>query len=93
MAMARKAFPKKSAIRTWVLRILAVAIAVYGAYAFVKRDIAGYLLLRIQFVFFDFEEPLIFFLLDYVAAMGLLVFVGHYFAELLKRCNRKGKRA
>lgn len=92
MAMARKAFPKASSVRTWVLRILAVAIAVYGAYAFVKRDIAGYLFLRIQFVFFDFEEPLIFFLLDYVAAMGLFVFVGHYFAELLKRCSRKRKR-
>ena len=93
MAMARKAFPKVSAARTWVLRILAVVIAVYGAYAFVKRDIAGYMFLRIQFVFFDFEEPLIFFLLDYVAAIGLFVFAGHYFAEFLKCCSRKRKRA
>ncbi|MDO4338769.1 MAG: DUF4405 domain-containing protein [Eubacteriales bacterium] len=93
MAIARKAFPKGSAARTWALRILAVAIAVYGAYVFVKRDIAGYMFLRIQFVFFDFEEPLIFFLLDYAAAMGLFVFAGHYFAELLKRRSRKRKRA
>lgn len=92
MAMARKAFPKVSPARTWALRILSVVIAVYGAYAFVKRDIAGYMFLRIQFVFFDFEEPLIFFLLDYMAAMGLFVFVGHYFAEFLKRCSRKRKR-
>lgn len=92
MAMARKAFPKVSTVRTLVLRILAVVIAVYGACAFVKRDIAGYMFLRIQFVFFDFEEPLIFFLLDYVTAMGLFVFVGHYFAEFLKRCSRKRKR-
>lgn len=93
MAMARKAFPKGSTVRTWVLRIVAIVIAAYGAYAFVKRDIAGYMFLRIQFVFFDFEEPLIFFLLDYMAVMGLFVFVGHYFAELLKCCNRKRKRA
>ena len=92
MAMARKAFPKESAVRTWALRIVAIVIAVYGIYAFVKRDIAGYMFLRIQFVFFDFEEPLIFFLLDYMAAMGLFVFVGHYFAEFLKRCSRKRKR-
>lgn len=92
MAMARKAFPKASSVRIWVLRIIAVVIAVYGAYAFVKRDIAGYMFLRIQFVFFDYEEPLIFFLMDYMAVMGLFVFVGHYFAELLKRCSRKRKR-
>lgn len=91
MAMAKKAFPKVSSARTRMLRILAVVIAVYGAYAFVKRNIAGYMFLRIQFVFFDFEEPLMFFLLDYVAAMGLFVFVGHYFAEFLKRCGRKRK--
>lgn len=93
MAMARKAFPKESAVRTWALRIVAIVIAVYGIYAFVKRDIAGYMFLRIQFVFFDFEEPLIFFLLDYLAVMGLFVFIGHYFAEFLKRCSRKRKKA
>ena len=93
MAMAKKAFLKVSTARTWALRILAVVIAVYGVYAFVKRDIAGYMFLRIQFVFFDFEEPLIFFLLDYVAVMWLFVFIGHYFAEFLERCSRKRKRA
>lgn len=93
MAMAGKAFPNVSAARTWALRILAVVIAVYGVYAFAKRDIAGYMFLRIQFVFFDYEEPLIYFLLDYVAAMGLFVFAGHYFTEFLKYCSRKRKRA
>ena len=93
LAMARKAFPKESAGRTWALRIVAIVIAVYGIYAFVKRDIAGYMFLRIQFVFFDFEEPLIFFLLDYLAVMGLFVFIGHYLAESLKRCSRKRKKA
>ena len=93
MAMAGKAFPNVSSIRTWALRILAAMIAVYGVYAFVKRDIAGYMFLRIQFVFFDFEEPLIFFLLDYVATMELFVFAGHYFTGFLKSCSRKRKRA
>lgn len=91
MAMARKAFPNASSVRTWAFRILAVGIAAYGVYAFVERDIAGYMFLRIQFVFFDFEEPLIFFLLDYVAAMWLFVFAGHYFSELLKCRSRKRK--
>ena len=93
MAMARKAFPNVSPVRTWILRILAAAIAVYGIYTFAARDVAGYMFLRIQFVFFDFEEPLIFFLLDYMAVMGLFVFIGHYLAESLKRCGRKRKKA
>lgn len=92
MAMTRKAFPNVSSVRIWALRFLAVVFAIYGIYAFVKRDIAGYMFLRIQFVFFDYEEPLIFFLLDYVAVMGLFVFAGHYVTEFLKRYARTGFR-
>ena len=91
MGIAKKAVKKSSAVRTWTLRILALAIAGYGVFAFVKREVGSYMLLRIQFVFFDFEEPLIFFLLDYAAVMGLFVFIGHYLSELLKRCGRKRK--
>ncbi len=71
-------------IRTWVLRGAAFVIAVYGMYAFVKRDIGNYMLLRYHFVFFDFEEPLVFFMLDYAAVMGLFVLIGHYCAECIR---------
>lgn len=91
MVMARKTFPNVPPAGTWALRILAAALAGYGVHAFVKRDIASYMFLRIQFVFFDFEEPLIFFLLDYMAVMGLFVFIGHYLTAILKRCCRKRK--
>lgn len=93
MGMAKKAVKKPSAVCTWILRVLALAIAGYGVFAFVKREIGSYMLLKIQFVFFDFEEPLIFFLLDYLAIMGLFVFIGHYLAEVLKYCSRKRKQA
>jgi len=56
-------------------------IAAYGMYTFVKQNIGNYMLLRYHFVFFDFEEPVIFFVLDYVAVMGLFVLIGHYCAE------------
>lgn len=92
MGMARKLVKTVSPIRTWVLRILVLAIAGYGVFAFVKREIGSYMFLRIQFVFFDFEEPLIFFLLDYVAVMGLFVCIGHYLAEILKRYSQKRKK-
>lgn len=43
------------------------------------------MLLRNQFVFFDFEEPLLLFFLDYAAVMGLFVAVGHYVSQALKK--------
>lgn len=46
------------------------------------------MLLQNQFVFFDFEEPLILFLLDYIASMGLFVSVGHYLSQILKKFGK-----
>lgn len=78
MGMAKKFFPKPSAVRKWVLRILALVIAGYGVYAFIRRDIGINMLLRSHFVFFDYEEPLVFFYLDYIAVMGLFIWIGNY---------------
>lgn len=78
MGMAGKIFPKPSKARTWILRLAGIGIAGYGVYAFIKRDILSYLLMQVQYVFFSFEEPVIFFILDYMAAMGLFVFIGYY---------------
>lgn len=84
MGMAKKLVKTDSFVRTWVLRILALAIAGYGVFAFVKREIGNYMLLRNQFVFFDFDEPLLFFYLDYIAIMGLFIFIGNYVCLWLK---------
>lgn len=81
LAMARKAFSKASSRQTIILRVIAVFIAMYGAIAFVKRDIWNYMILKNHFAFFDFTEPVIFFLLDYLAVMALFVFIGHYISK------------
>lgn len=91
MGMARKLVKKQSSLRAWILRILALLIAGFGLWAFVKRQIGSYMLLRNRFVFFDFDEPLVFFLADYIAIMGLFVMIGHYFSEGLKRIVKKRK--
>ena len=83
LAMAGKTEKKSSVLRTWALRIAGCLIAAYGAYAFVQRGVGRYMTLQDQFVFFDFSEPLILFLLDYMAIMGLFVFIGHYLAKAL----------
>ena len=89
MGMAGKIFPKPSKARNWILRLAGIGIAGYGIYAFIKRDILSYLLMQVQYVFFNFEEPVIFFILDYMAAMGLFVFIGYYFRKGLAR-KRQG---
>lgn len=85
MGMARRLTKKSSAVREWVFRIIALIIAGYGVYAFIKRDIGSYLLLQNQFAFFDFEEPIIRFLLDYTAIMGLFVMIGHYTSSIIRK--------
>lgn len=89
MGMAGKRVKKSSEIRKWIFRTIAVLISGYGIYAFIKRDIGSYMLLKNQFVFFDFEEPLILFLLDYIASMGLFVAIGHYLSESLKKLRKR----
>ena len=82
LAMAAKMVKKPSVLHTWVLRIAGSMIAAYGAYAFFRRGVGRYMTLQDQFVFFDFSEPLILFLLDYMAIMGLFAFIGHYLARV-----------
>lgn len=89
MGMAGRLCKRPSRPRRIVLRALGVCIALYGAYAFVKRGIPDYMFLRTHFAFFDFEEPLILFLLDYLAAMGLFVWLGHYLARGLRSLQKK----
>lgn len=88
MGIVKKHAKKQSVLFQWFLRMIAVLIAGYGVCAFIKRDIGSYMFLKNQFVFFDFEEPLILFVLDYLAVMGLFVFIGHYIAAGLRRVKK-----
>ena len=38
-----------------------------------------------QFVFFDFDEPLVLFFLDYLAVMAAFVWLGHALAKASQR--------
>ena len=91
MGMARKMTKGPSQARTWSLRAAAVLMAGYGAYAFFKRQIGTYMLMASHFVFFNYEEPLVFLLVDYLAVMGLFVCIGHYVSEGIRGMGR-GKK-
>lgn len=78
--------PKRAWLR-WLARLLGLAIAVYGVHALIAREVKDYLFGTIGFGFFDQREPLIWFLLDYLAIMGLFVWIGHYLSVILKKIN------
>ncbi len=85
LGMAGKLWGKTSKLRARLIRTAGALIAVYGVYALIRRDILSYLFLQTRFVFFDFDEPIIFFFCDYIAIMGLMSWIGHYFSKLLMR--------
>lgn len=89
LGIARKFTKKKSVLRSAVLRVLAAGLAGYGIYAFQKREISSYLMMKIQFAFFDMEEPLVAFIVDYLAVMGLFAVVGYYVMFVLKIISKK----
>ena len=92
MGMAGRLYKTPSRLRRIVLRIVGVCIALFGVYAFFRREIPNYLFLKTQFVFFDFEEPLFFFFLDYLGIMGLFAWIGHYLAKLLRWKKKEQKK-
>ena len=91
MGMARRIVKELHLAGRWMIRGIAALVAGYGVYAFIRREIGHYMFLQNQYVFFDFEESLIFFLADYVAVMVLFVWVSHYFAKGLRYVMQKSK--
>ena len=91
MGMLRKAFSltKKNVVRTWILRVVAVLIAAYGAYALYTRKFIDYISQKVMFAFFDYEEPVIYFVLDYAAIMGLMIFISYYLQRFLQRQKKE----
>lgn len=70
---------------TTLLRAAVVLTAGYGVYAFFRREIGMYMTLKAAFAFFDFEEPLVLFFLDYLSVMGLFAIIGYYTMKALQK--------
>lgn len=88
-ALERKNPKNAVGIRKIMPHILTAVIFIYGIYAFAHRRIADYLFLKSQFVFFDYSEPLIIFLLDYAAIMVMVACVGYYLMLVLRKQAHK----
>lgn len=73
----------KAKNRSIIAFIIGLAIAGYGVWAFIGRDFLTYLFLKSEFVFLDYNEPKILFYIDYLALMGLCIFIAHYSTKLI----------
>lgn len=69
---------KLSGISTWILRLAAIAIAGYGLFCFIQKDIVSYMFLKNQFVFFDFEQSPLSVFIEYIGMMGFWTLAGFY---------------
>ncbi len=82
--MAKRFVKETPIVGKYLFRVIALLAAGYGAYAFIQREIGRYMLLKNHFAFFNFEEPLVFFLVDYMAVMWCFVWISHYLSKVLK---------
>lgn len=91
LGIAKKAWKGKqpSRMRKVLLPILGAAIAVYGLTALLRRNLLTYMLVRTQFVFLDFGEPIPLFYLDYLAMMGTFIFLAYYVMKFLRSLPAK----
>ncbi len=70
---------------TWILRVMAALLAMYGLYLFGSKDILSYMFLKQQFVFFDFEQSAAAVFGDHIAMMGFWVFAAGYISKGIVR--------
>nr|WP_279279925.1 DUF4405 domain-containing protein [Pseudoflavonifractor sp. 60] len=73
--------PLAPAVR-WALRIAAVAVAVWGGVCFVRQNIADYMFLRVDFVFFDYEKSPLLVMWELAAMFALWTLAGYLLQRL-----------
>lgn len=69
----------------YVLKFTSIALVIYGLYSLVKHDLFSYVFLRKEFVFFNMSQPVVLFILDYIAIMGFWVIITKYFEKMLRK--------
>lgn len=74
-----------------MLYVILGCISAYGGVAFVQRGFPGYMSGRTAFAFFDYGEPIMLFLLDYLAIMVLFMMIGYLTVYALSRLRTKRK--
>lgn len=77
-------FINKNFIKKQISIIIALFVSIYGVVSFIKRGLYNKMFLLVEFAFFDYEEPVIFFFMDYVSIMGLFIFITYCLKKISK---------
>lgn len=72
-----------------VVRYLPIVLTVYGIYALFRRQLPDRMFRLMEYAFFDYKEPAVFFFADYVCILILFATISYYFSELLKKLKPK----
>lgn len=72
----------------WIARIIATAIAIYGAYLFGSSRIYTYMFMQTHFAMFDYSKTAIQVIADNLIMMAAFVYIGYYLNKaLLKKSD------
>jgi hypothetical protein len=85
-------FAERSAVRTAVLWITAIAIAGYGIHSFIILGLWSRLKAEITLNFWDFSQTTFGFLIHLSSIIGLFACATHYTMKVLNICSDAGSR-
>lgn len=88
----QKSNGKTPVVLVWILRLLAVETAVYGAISFYKANIISYLFLQVEFAFMDYEKSGALILLEYFAMMSFWALLSYYGSKVLSNVSQSKRR-
>lgn len=91
LGMLRKALKIKSKTKSPSMIAFAAGLTIsgYGIWVFISRGFPTCLFLKSEFVFLHYSEPKIFFYMDYLALMGLCIFIAHYSTKLMEQLQKR----
>lgn len=72
-------------------RVAVLGVSLYGVYAFIRRELPAYMFRQMIFAFFDYGEPILLFLLDYLAIMILFAALGYGTGSFLRLFSKQKK--
>ncbi|MCQ4725716.1 DUF4405 domain-containing protein [Anaerotignum faecicola] len=86
MNLGSKALKQKKLCKAqiFMLRIIIFFICIIGIYEFLENDLLSYMFLKNQFVFFDVNQPLPIFLMEYISMMVFWICISYYTAKVIK---------
>lgn len=70
-------------LATKILAILCLTLSIYGVSVFIERDMLSYLMLQVDYAFFDFEEPRLLFYFDYFSVTILFAYMTRFLLWLV----------